>query len=85
MEPYCGRRHLPGLGQQAEVHPGCTFIHENPFTSLSLIDKVTKQGYGSLGTLRQYPLHDVPFKGVKELMKHFRPYRGGELTGAKEG
>lgn len=69
MEHYCGHTHLPGLGQQAEVHPGCTFVH-NLFTSLSLIDEDTKQGYGSLGALRQYPLHDVPFKGVKEFEKN---------------
>lgn len=80
MEPYCGHTHLPetGLGQQEEVHPGCTFVHDNLFTSLSLIDEVTKQGYGSLGTLRQYPLHDVPFKGVKEFEKKM-PLRSTEV------
>uniref|UniRef100_A0A3B4VB30 PiggyBac transposable element-derived protein domain-containing protein n=1 Tax=Seriola dumerili TaxID=41447 RepID=A0A3B4VB30_SERDU len=82
MEPYCGvHTHLPetglgqgpsvvlGLAEQAEVPPGCTFVHDNLFTSLSLIDEMTKQGYGSLGTLRQCRLHDIPFTGVKDFEK----------------
>ena len=42
---------------------------------------MTKQGYGSLGTLRQCCLHYIPFTGVKDLEKMPRggPYRGGEV------
>uniref|UniRef100_A0A3B4ZSX5 PiggyBac transposable element-derived protein domain-containing protein n=1 Tax=Stegastes partitus TaxID=144197 RepID=A0A3B4ZSX5_9TELE len=58
-----------GLAEQAEVPPGCTFVHDNLFTSLSLIDEMTKQGYGSFGTLRQCCLHDIHFTGVKDFMK----------------
>ena len=92
MEPYCGvHTHLPetGLGQgpsvvlclaeQAEVPPGCTFVHYNLFTSLSLIDEMTKRGYGSLGTLRQCCLHDISFSSVKafeRMLKEKGFYRG---------
>uniref|UniRef100_A0A8P4GQ65 PiggyBac transposable element-derived protein domain-containing protein n=1 Tax=Dicentrarchus labrax TaxID=13489 RepID=A0A8P4GQ65_DICLA len=82
MEPYCGvHTYLPdtglgqgpsvvlGLAEQAEVPPGCTFVYDNLFTSLSLIDEMTKRGYGSLGTLRQCHLHDIPFTGVKDFEK----------------
>ena len=61
MEPYCGvHTYLPetglgegpsvvlGLAEQAEVPPGCTFVHDNLFTLLSLIDEMTTRGYGSL-------------------------------------
>jgi len=37
-----------GLAEQAEVPPGCTFVHDNLFTSLSLIDEMTKQVMTSL-------------------------------------
>lgn len=30
---------------------------------------MTKQGYGSIGTLRQCRLHDIPFTGVKDFEK----------------
>ena len=65
MEPYCGvHAHLPetglgkgpsvalGLAEQVEVPPGCNFVHDNLFTSLNLLDEMTKQSYGYLVTLR---------------------------------
>lgn len=82
MEPYAGSHTLlpeTGLGQgpsvvlglaeQAEVPQGCKFVHDNLFTSLSLLDEMTKRGYGSYGTLRENRLHDVPFTASKKFMK----------------
>lgn len=58
MEPYCEvHTHLLnvsvvlGLAEQAEVPPGCSFVHGNLFTSLILTEEMTKQGFGSLETL----------------------------------
>ncbi|KAK1898005.1 PiggyBac transposable element-derived protein 3 [Dissostichus eleginoides] len=82
MEPYGGSHTLlpeTGLGQgpsivlglaeQAQVPQGCKFIHDNLFTSLGLLDEMTKRRYGSSGTMRQNCLFDVPFKPQKEFMK----------------
>lgn len=82
MEPYAGSHTLlpeTGLGQrpsvvlglaeQAEVSQGCKFVHDNLFTSLSLLDEMTKRGYGSYGTLRENRLHDVPFTASKKFIK----------------
>ncbi|KAJ4929398.1 hypothetical protein JOQ06_005006 [Pogonophryne albipinna] len=82
MEPYGGSHTLlpeTGLGQgpsvvlglaeQAQVPQGCKFIHDNLFTSLGLLDEMTKRRYGSSGTMRQNRLFDVPFKPQKEFMK----------------
>ncbi|XP_054625503.1 piggyBac transposable element-derived protein 3-like [Dunckerocampus dactyliophorus] len=85
MEPYGGRHTLlpkTGLGQgpsvvlglaeQGEMPPGCKFYHDNLFTSLSLLDEMTKGGYGSCGTMRENQLFDVPFKPKSEFMKLHR-------------
>ncbi|XDV25950.1 hypothetical protein PO909_029774 [Leuciscus waleckii] len=85
MEPYCGvHTHLPetGLGQvpslvlvlaeQAEVPPGCNFVHDNLFTSLSLINEMTKREYWCERSMRPCRLHDVPFKDVKNFQKMAR-------------
>lgn len=82
MEPYAGVHtllpetglgHGPsvvlGLAEQAGVPGGCNFTHDNLFTTLSLIDEITKQGYGCTGTMRQNQLFDVPFKPIKEFQK----------------
>uniref|UniRef100_A0A667X9S4 PiggyBac transposable element-derived protein domain-containing protein n=1 Tax=Myripristis murdjan TaxID=586833 RepID=A0A667X9S4_9TELE len=82
MEPYCGSHTLlpeTGLGQgpsviiglaeKAQVPQGCKFIHDNLFTTLSLMDEMTKRGYGSSGTMRQNRLSDVPFTPVNAFMK----------------
>ncbi|KAI3351295.1 hypothetical protein L3Q82_005841 [Scortum barcoo] len=81
MEPYCGiYTHLPetGLGQgpgvvlglaEQAVPPECTFVHDNLFTSLNLIDEMTKHVYRSIGTLKQCRLPDIPFTGVKDYEK----------------
>ncbi|KAJ8412364.1 hypothetical protein AAFF_G00127000 [Aldrovandia affinis] len=45
---------------RANVPPGCTFYHDNLFTSLSLIDEMCKRGYGNCGTLRENRLFGVP-------------------------
>lgn len=45
------------------------FFHDNCFTLLSLLDEMTKRGYGSCGTFRQNHLFDVPFKLQKDFMK----------------
>lgn len=82
MEPYAGVHTLlpeTGLGQgpsvvlglaeQAGVPGGCNFTHDNLFTTLSLIDEMTKRGYGCTGTLRQNRLFAVPFKPMAEFQK----------------
>lgn len=82
MEPYAGVHtllpetglgHGPsvvlGLAEQAGVPGGCNFTHDNLFTTLSLIDEMTKRGYGCTGTMRQNQLFDVPFKPIKEFQK----------------
>ncbi|RXN29869.1 piggyBac transposable element-derived 3-like protein [Labeo rohita] len=82
MEPYAGVHTLlpeTGLGQgpsvvlglaeQAGVPGGCNFAHDNLFTTLSLIDEMTKRGYGCTGTLRQNRLFAVPFKPMGEFQK----------------
>uniref|UniRef100_A0A672M3F4 PiggyBac transposable element-derived protein domain-containing protein n=1 Tax=Sinocyclocheilus grahami TaxID=75366 RepID=A0A672M3F4_SINGR len=82
MEPYVGVHTLlpkTGLGQgpsivlglaeKAGVPGGCNFMHDNLFTTLSLIDEMTKRGYGCTGTLRQNQMFDVPFKPIKEFQK----------------
>ncbi len=61
MEPYCGSHTLlpeTGLGQgpsviiglaeQAQVPQGCKFFHDNLFTTLSLMDEMTKEDMGAL-------------------------------------
>ncbi|XP_071391075.1 piggyBac transposable element-derived protein 3-like [Centroberyx affinis] len=82
MEPYGGSHTLlpkTGLGQgpsvvlglaeQGQVPQGCKFFHDNLFTSLALLDEMTKRGYGSSGTMRQNRLFDVPFKPQKDFKK----------------
>ncbi|XP_056871401.1 piggyBac transposable element-derived protein 3-like [Takifugu flavidus] len=82
MEPYCGSHTvLPetglgqgpsviiGLAEQAQVPQGCKFVHDNLFTTLSLMDEMTKRGYGSSGTMRQKRLFDVPFTPRNAFMK----------------
>ncbi|KAG9283213.1 piggyBac transposable element-derived protein 3-like [Astyanax mexicanus] len=82
MEPYGGRfTLLPqtrlgqgptvvlGLAEQGEVPKGCKFYHDNLFTSLSLLDEMTKRGYGSCGTIRDNRLFDVPFTPKNEFNK----------------
>ncbi len=82
MEPYCGSHTLlpeTGLGQgpsviiglaeQAQVPQGCKFFHDNLFTTLSLMDEMTKRGYGSSGTMRQNRLFDIPFTPLNAFMK----------------
>ncbi|KAJ8376175.1 hypothetical protein SKAU_G00067550 [Synaphobranchus kaupii] len=43
-----------GLAEQAQVPQDCKFIHDNLFTSLALLDEMTKRGYGSSGTVSRY-------------------------------
>ncbi len=82
IEPYCGSHTLlpeTGLGQgssviiglaeQAQVPQGCKFFHDNLFTTLSLMDEMTKRGYGSSGTMRQNRLFDIPFTPLNAFMK----------------
>nr|XP_008277205.1 PREDICTED: uncharacterized protein LOC103355262 [Stegastes partitus] len=82
MEPYCGTHTLLpetglsqgpsviiGLAEQAQVSQGCKFFHDNLFTTLSLMDEMTKRGYGSSGTMRQNRLFDVPFTPLTAFMK----------------
>eukprot|EP00066_Takifugu_rubripes_P027785 XP_011617051.1 PREDICTED: piggyBac transposable element-derived protein 3-like [Takifugu rubripes] len=82
MEPYCGSLTLlpeTGLGQgpsiiiglaeQAQVPQGCKFFHDNLFTTISLMDEMTKRGYRSSGTMRQNRLFDVPFTPLNAFMK----------------
>ena len=55
MQPYSGWHTglgqgpsvVLGLAEQAQVPQGCKFIHDNLFTTLSLLDEMTKRGYGS--------------------------------------
>uniref|UniRef100_A0A8C6THS4 PiggyBac transposable element-derived protein domain-containing protein n=1 Tax=Neogobius melanostomus TaxID=47308 RepID=A0A8C6THS4_9GOBI len=80
MEPYGGRHTLlpeTGLGQgpsvvlglaeQGEVPQGCKFHHDNLFTSLSLLDEMTKRGYGSCGTMRENQFMRLP-RGSSEVL-----------------
>lgn len=46
--------------------------YDNLFTSLALLDEMTKRGYGSSGMMRQNRLFDVPFKPQKDFMKLLR-------------
>ena len=63
-EPYCGSDTMlkdTGLGQGADVvlgliekcnlSSGCTLTFDNLFTSLPLLDELSKRGIGGLGTL----------------------------------
>ncbi|XP_061089026.1 CD109 antigen-like [Conger conger] len=77
MVPYYGRHGwlgqgpsvVLGLSEQAQVPQGCKFTHDNLFTSLALLDEMTKRRYGSSGTVRQNRLFDVPFMPQKDFMK----------------
>ncbi|XP_060788387.1 piggyBac transposable element-derived protein 3-like [Neoarius graeffei] len=82
MEPYGGRHTLLpetalgqglsvilGLADQGEVPQGCKFHHDNLFTSLALLDDMTKRGYGSCGRMRENRLFNVPFKLKREFMQ----------------
>ncbi|KAL6488676.1 hypothetical protein MHYP_G00024170 [Metynnis hypsauchen] len=60
---------LPHTQEQGEVPKGCKFHYDNLFTSLSLLDKMTKRGYGCYGTIRDNRLFDVTFKPKKEFNK----------------
>uniref|UniRef100_A0A8D0A249 PiggyBac transposable element-derived protein domain-containing protein n=1 Tax=Sander lucioperca TaxID=283035 RepID=A0A8D0A249_SANLU len=64
MEPYGGCFTL-----LTQTGLGCKFHHDNLFTSLSLLDEMTKRGYGSCGTVRDNRLFDVPFTPKKEFNK----------------
>ena len=80
-EPYCGsdtKLKDTGLGQGADVvlgliekcnlSSGCTLTFDNLFTSLPLLDELSKRGIGGLGTLRQNRLENTPVP-TKQLMK----------------
>ena len=80
-EPYCGsdtKLKDTGLGQGADVvlgliekcnlSSGCTLTFDNLFTSLPLLDELSKRGIGGLGTLRQNRLENTPVP-KKQLMK----------------
>ena len=80
-EPYCGsdtKLKDTGLGQGADVvlgliekcnlSSGCTLTFDNLFTSLPLLDELSKRGIGGLGTLRQNRLENIPVP-TKQLMK----------------
>uniref|UniRef100_A0A674BM32 PiggyBac transposable element-derived protein domain-containing protein n=1 Tax=Salmo trutta TaxID=8032 RepID=A0A674BM32_SALTR len=82
MEPYGGSNTLlpetglgqgpsvvPGLAEQPQAPQGCKFLHDNLFTSLALLDEMSKRGYGSSGAMSQNRLFDVPFKPQKDFMK----------------
>ena len=78
-EPYCGTKLKDiGLGQGADVvlgliekcnlSSGCTLTFDNLFTSLPLLDKLSKRCKGGLETLRQNRLENTPVP-TKQLMK----------------
>ena len=80
-EPYCGsdtKLKDTGLGQGADVvlgqiekcnlSSGCTLTFDNLFTSLPLLDELSKRGIGGLETLRQNRLENTPVP-TKQLMK----------------
>jgi len=49
-----------GLAEKAGVPPGCKSYHDNLFTTLTLVDEMTKRGCGSCGTLRGNRFFDIP-------------------------
>uniref|UniRef100_A0A667Y9T4 PiggyBac transposable element-derived protein domain-containing protein n=1 Tax=Myripristis murdjan TaxID=586833 RepID=A0A667Y9T4_9TELE len=61
-----------GLAEKAEVPTGCKFYHDNLFTTLSLVDEMTRRGYGSCGTLRENQLHHVPLTAAQSFKKTAR-------------
>ncbi|ROI93612.1 PiggyBac transposable element-derived protein 3 [Anabarilius grahami] len=85
MEPYAGSHTrlietglgqgpsvVLGLAEKAGVPPGCKFYHDNLFTTLTLVDEMTKRGYGSCGTLRENRLFDIPLTPAKSFRKTSR-------------
>nr|XP_055023106.1 piggyBac transposable element-derived protein 3-like [Misgurnus anguillicaudatus] len=85
MEPYAGSHTrlvetglgqgpsvVLGLAEKAGVPPGCKFYHDNLFTTLTLVDEMTKRGYGSCGTLRENRLFDIPLTPSKIFRKTSR-------------
>lgn len=85
MEPYVGSHTrlvetglgqgpsvVLGLAEKAGVPPGCKFYHNNLFTTLSLVDEMTKRGYGSCGTMRENRLFAVPLTPAKMFRKASR-------------
>lgn len=61
-----------GLAEKAGVPPGCKFYHGNLFTTLTLVDEMTKRGYGSCGTLRENRLFDIQLTPAKSFQKTSR-------------
>ncbi|KAK7162551.1 hypothetical protein R3I93_006776 [Phoxinus phoxinus] len=61
-----------GLAEKAGVPPGYKFYHDNLFTTLTLVDEMTKRGYGSCGTLRENRLFDIPLTPSKIFRKTSR-------------
>lgn len=47
---------LLGLAENVRVLPGCKFYHKSFFTTLSLVDEVTRGGFGSCSTLLENKL-----------------------------
>lgn len=87
VEPYCGchtKIHDTGLGQgpnvvlemidQINLEPGQHVIVDNLFTSLPLLENLTKRGIGVTGTLREDRLHGAPLMPRKEMEKKDRGY-----------
>ncbi|XP_051576272.1 piggyBac transposable element-derived protein 3-like [Myxocyprinus asiaticus] len=85
MEPYAGSHTrlvetglgqgpsvVLGLAEKAGVPPGCKFYYDNLFTTLTLVDEMTKRGYGSCGTLWENRLFDIPLTSAKSFRKTSR-------------
>ena len=51
---------LLGLTEKCEIKSGLTVTFDNLFTSLPLLDELTKGGIGALGTLRQNRFRGTP-------------------------
>ncbi|RXM97951.1 hypothetical protein EOD39_13766 [Acipenser ruthenus] len=61
-----------GLAEQAEVPQGCKFTHDNLFTSLTLLEEMTKGGYGSSGTVCMMSLSDLMRIVAESVLHCFR-------------
>ena len=84
LEPYCGKSTLLeqfGLGQgpdvvlglckKSDVSPGTKIYFDNLFSSMPLLNKLSKLGLGETGTLRQNRMYAIPLPSDKQMKKDY--------------
>ena len=93
-EPYCGTStHIPDIGlghgpnvvmemvNQVGLEKGQHVVFDNLFTSLPLLEKLSAEGVGATGTLREDRLCGAPLMPKKSMEKKDRGYMEETFTG----